>query len=117
MAVATRIAVRDPLGDHPITPQNSAMVVIDYQPSQIAAVRSMDKDLLLKNTVSTTKLPKLFGIPIMHSTSTSRPDAAGRRFSSSPSFSRITRRSTERRSILGRTQTSFALFAPRGGAS
>jgi nicotinamidase-related amidase len=68
MAVATRTTVRDPLADHLITPQNSAMVLIDYQPSQIAAVRSMDQDLLLKNAVSTTKLARLFDIPIVHST-------------------------------------------------
>jgi nicotinamidase-related amidase len=68
MAVATRTTVRDPLADHLITPQNSAMVLIDYQPSQIAAVRSMDPDLLLKNAVSTTKLAQLFGVPIVHST-------------------------------------------------
>jgi nicotinamidase-related amidase len=68
MAVATRTTVRDPLADHLITPQNSAMVLIDYQPSQIAAVRSMNQDLLLKNAVSTTKLARLFGVPIVHST-------------------------------------------------
>jgi nicotinamidase-related amidase len=70
MAVATRIAVRDPLGDHLITSQISAMFLIDYQPSQIASVWSIDKDLLLKNIVSTTKLAKLFGVPIVHSTVT-----------------------------------------------
>ena len=35
--------VRDQLGDHLITPQNAALVVIDYQPSQFAGVRSMDR--------------------------------------------------------------------------
>jgi nicotinamidase-related amidase len=60
--------MRDPLSDHLITPQNSALVVIDYQPSQFAGVRSMDGDLLLKNIVSTVKLAKLFGVPIVHST-------------------------------------------------
>ena len=34
---------RDPLGDHLLTPQNAALLVIDYQPSQIAAVQSMDR--------------------------------------------------------------------------
>jgi nicotinamidase-related amidase len=68
MAVATRPVVRDPVADHLITPQNSAMIFIDYQPSQITAVRSMNPDLLLKNAVSTAKLAKLFGIPIVHST-------------------------------------------------
>jgi nicotinamidase-related amidase len=60
--------IRDPLSDHLITPQNSALILIDYQPSQFAAVRSMDQDLLLKNIVSTVKLANLFGVPIVHST-------------------------------------------------
>jgi len=51
-----------------ITPQNAALVVIDYQPSQFAAVRSMDPDLLLENIVSTVKLANLFKLPIVHST-------------------------------------------------
>jgi nicotinamidase-related amidase len=59
---------RDPVGDPLLTPQNSALVVIDYQPSQIAAVRSMDRDLLLKNIVSTAKTAKAFDMPIVHST-------------------------------------------------
>src|SRR5258705_869118 len=60
--------IRDPLADHLITPANSALAVIDYQPSQIGAVRSIDHDLLLKNVVSTVKVAKLFGVPIIHST-------------------------------------------------
>jgi nicotinamidase-related amidase len=61
-------AIRDPLADHLITPQNAALVLIDYQPSQVQAVRSMDQDLLVENIVSTVKLAKLFGVPIVHST-------------------------------------------------
>jgi len=61
-------SIRDPLADHLITPQNVALVLIDYQPSQFAAVRSMEPDLLLENIVSTVKLAKLFGVPIVHST-------------------------------------------------
>jgi nicotinamidase-related amidase len=60
--------MRDPLADHLITPANSALAVIDYQPSQIGAVRSIDHDLLLKNIVTTVKIAKLFGLPIIHST-------------------------------------------------
>jgi nicotinamidase-related amidase len=60
--------IRDQVGDHLITPKNAALVVIDYQPSQFATVRSMDRDLLLKNIVSTVKLAKTFGLPIVHST-------------------------------------------------
>jgi nicotinamidase-related amidase len=66
--VTSSPAIRDQVGDHLITPKNSALVVIDYQPSQIAAVRSMDPDLLLKNAVSTVKLARLFDLPIVHST-------------------------------------------------
>ena len=60
--------VRDPLTDHLLTPANSALAVIDYQPSQIEAVRSIDHDLLLKNVITTVKVAKLFGVPIIHST-------------------------------------------------
>ncbi len=66
--VAPKIAIRDQVGDHLITPKNSAMVVIDYQPSQLAGVRSMDRDLLVKNVVSTVKIARVFGVPIVHST-------------------------------------------------
>ena len=51
----TSQAIRDPLADHLITPQNAALVLIDYQPSQFATVRSMDEPLLRKNIVSTVK--------------------------------------------------------------
>jgi len=66
--VTTSATRRDPLADHLITPENSALIIIDYQPSQVAAVRSMDTSLLLKNMVSTAKLAKVFGLPIVHST-------------------------------------------------
>ena len=60
--------IRDPIGDHLLTPQNSTLVVIDYQPSQFAGVRSMDRDLLLENIVSTVKTANAFDMPIVHST-------------------------------------------------
>jgi nicotinamidase-related amidase len=66
--VAPTAAIRDQVGDHLITPKNSALVVIDYQPSQLAGVHSMDRDVLLKNVVSTVKIAKVFGLPIVHST-------------------------------------------------
>ena len=64
----TSAPVRNQLSDHLLTPQNSALVLIDYQPSQLAAVRSMDRDLLLKNAVSTVRTAKTFRIPVVHST-------------------------------------------------
>src|SRR3954470_14587850 len=60
--------IRDPPADHLITPQNAALVLIDYQPSQFGTVRSMDPDLLRKNIVSTVKAARAFEVPIVHST-------------------------------------------------
>ena len=54
----------DPL----LTPQNSALIVIDYQPSQLAAVNSMDRDLLTRNIVSVARLAKLYDLPVVLST-------------------------------------------------
>jgi nicotinamidase-related amidase len=64
----TSQAIRDPLADHLITPQNSAFLLIDWQPTQISTVRSMDQDLLLRNAVSTVRLAKTYGVPVVHST-------------------------------------------------
>jgi nicotinamidase-related amidase len=60
--------VRDAIGDHLLTPQNAALLVIDYQPSQFGGVRSIDHDLLLENIASTVRIAKAFGLPIVHST-------------------------------------------------
>jgi nicotinamidase-related amidase len=64
----TSAPIRDPLADHLLTPENAAFLIIDYQPSQLAAVRSMDHDLLFKNAVSTVRTIKTFGVPVVHST-------------------------------------------------
>jgi nicotinamidase-related amidase len=64
----TSAPVRDPIADHLLTPENAAFLLIDYQPAQIAAVRSMDSALLLKNAVSTVRTIKTFGVPVVHST-------------------------------------------------
>jgi hypothetical protein len=45
----TSAPVRDQLDDHLITPENAAFLFIDYQPSQLATIRSMDPALLIKN--------------------------------------------------------------------
>jgi nicotinamidase-related amidase len=64
----TSAPIRDPLSDHLITPQNAALLLIDYQPAQVASVRSMDQDLLVRNAVSTVRTIKAFGVPVVHST-------------------------------------------------
>src|SRR5246127_4741382 len=64
----TSAPVRDQLSDHLITPQNAALLLIDYQPVQVASVRSMDHELLVKNAVSTVRTIKAFDVPVVHST-------------------------------------------------
>ena len=64
----TSQAIRDPFADHLITPQNSAFLLIDWQPTQISTVRSGDQDLLLRNAVSTVRTVKAYGVPVVHST-------------------------------------------------
>ena len=80
----TSAPVRDPLADHLLTPENAAFLLIDYQPAQLAAVRSMDHALLMKNAVSTVRTIKAFGVPVVHSTvnvasgqGTTLPELAG----------------------------------------
>jgi len=36
--------VRDPFADHLLTPQNCALIIIDYQPVQVSSIRSMDQE-------------------------------------------------------------------------
>ena len=45
----TSEAIRDPKADHLLTPQNSAFIIIDYQPVQVNSIASMDRQLLLNN--------------------------------------------------------------------
>jgi nicotinamidase-related amidase len=60
--------VRDPVTDHLLTPLNSALVVIDYQPSQVQTVTSIDRQLLTDNIVSVARLAKTFNLPVVLST-------------------------------------------------
>jgi nicotinamidase-related amidase len=67
-APMTSAPVRDPIADHLLTPQNAAFLLIDFQPQQLTAVHSMDQALMVKNAVSTVRLIKTFGVPVVHST-------------------------------------------------
>lgn len=60
--------MRDPVTDPLLTPENSALLVVDYQPSQIHAVTSIDHDLLVRNIVSVARLAKTYALPIVLST-------------------------------------------------
>jgi nicotinamidase-related amidase len=60
--------IRDPKTDHMLTPENAAVVIIDFQPVQVASIVSMERRLLLDNVVAVAKSAKLYGLPIVLST-------------------------------------------------
>jgi nicotinamidase-related amidase len=60
--------IRDPITDHLITPQNAALIVIDYQPTQVNSIKSMDHQTLVENIVTVAKAARAYGLPIIHST-------------------------------------------------
>ena len=64
----TSNACRDPITDHLLTPENAALVVIDYQPSRVHAVKSIDHELLVDNIVSVARLAWTFELPVVLST-------------------------------------------------
>ena len=79
----TSAPVRDPLSDHLLTPQNAAFLLIDFQSQQLGGVHSMDRDLMVKNAVSTVRTITTFEVPVVHST-VNVATAAYRRSSSAP---------------------------------
>ena len=60
--------IRDPVKDHLLTPKNSALIIIDYQPVQVNSIASMDHQKLIDNIVGVAKTGRAFGLPIVHST-------------------------------------------------
>ena len=56
---------RDPKTDYLLTPENSALVLIDYQPMLVEGVKSQSKETLLNNVVAIAKTAKLFDLPIV----------------------------------------------------
>lgn len=60
--------IRHPQTDHLLTPENSALIIIDYQPIQVSSIRSMSREELVFNIVSTAKAALNYKLPIIHST-------------------------------------------------
>ncbi|HEV2458246.1 MAG TPA: hydrolase [Ktedonobacterales bacterium] len=60
--------MRDQVDDHLLTPQNSALLIIDYQPNQLSAVASTDHLTVVANIVAVAKVAKLYGLPVVLST-------------------------------------------------
>lgn len=60
--------IRNAHTDQLLSPENSALIIIDYQPIQVSSIRSMPRDELVFNIVSTTKAALNYNVPIIHST-------------------------------------------------
>lgn len=60
--------IRDPKNDHLITPENSALLLIDYQPLQVSSVRSMDNEQLVNNISIVAKLATGYNVPVILTT-------------------------------------------------
>ena len=66
--MTSALTPRDPVNDHLLTPQNCALLVIDYQPIQVTSVASRDRRELVNNIVAVARIAKLFELPVVLST-------------------------------------------------
>jgi nicotinamidase-related amidase len=62
------LTIRDQKTDHLLTPENSTVIIIDYQATQVGTVESTDKYRMVQNTIALVKLAKVFKMPIIVST-------------------------------------------------
>ncbi|TCM14170.1 nicotinamidase-related amidase [Novosphingobium sp. PhB165] len=60
--------IRDPIADHMLTPENAALIIIDFQPVQVGSIVTMNKRLLVKNVAALARTAKLYGLPVVLST-------------------------------------------------
>jgi nicotinamidase-related amidase len=60
--------IRDPATDHLLTPQNAALVIIDFQPVQVASIQSRAKRELVANIQALARIGKLYRLPVVLST-------------------------------------------------
>src|SRR5712672_3363707 len=51
-----------------LTPENSALILIDHQPFQFAGLRSHDTQTIINNVVGLAKSAKAFGVPTLLTT-------------------------------------------------
>lgn len=56
-------SVRNAVTDHLLTPQNAAVVIIDFQPVQVSSIASRDKRQLVANITALARIARLYGLP------------------------------------------------------
>jgi nicotinamidase-related amidase len=59
---------RDPVADRLLTPENAALAIIDYQPTQINSINSMPKGRLIGNIITVARIAQVYGLPLVLST-------------------------------------------------
>lgn len=60
--------IRDPKADQLLTPQNCALVLIDYQPEQYRTVTSSTRDEIDLNVIALCRLARAYDVPVVVST-------------------------------------------------
>lgn len=60
--------MRDQKTDHLLTPQNAALIIIDYQPVQIGTIESINRHQLISNITTVAKMAKNYKLPVVVST-------------------------------------------------
>jgi nicotinamidase-related amidase len=60
--------IRDPKTDWLLTPENAAIAIIDYQPTQIHSVNSINTSELINKIILVARAAKAYGLPIVLST-------------------------------------------------
>ena len=60
--------IRDPKSDRLLTPENCALVLIDYQPEQYRTITSSTRDEIDLNVIALCKLARAYDIPVIIST-------------------------------------------------
>jgi nicotinamidase-related amidase len=60
--------IHDPEKDDLLSPENAALLIIDFQPVQIRSVMTMDHKGLVENIVRVARIGRVYGLPIVVST-------------------------------------------------
>lgn len=60
--------IRDPKADQLITPQNAALLIIDFQPVQVSSLVGVDKRMIVANITAVAKTAKLYELPVVIAT-------------------------------------------------
>jgi nicotinamidase-related amidase len=66
--MTTQVPMRDSVKDQLLTAKNAALIIIDFQPTQVHSVASRDKRELVANITAVARLAKLFDLPVVIST-------------------------------------------------